>query len=43
METDICALHDYAAEGAVIDAHFADRQTVEAHGCLLVKEGGETK
>ena len=33
VETDICALHDYAAEGPVIDAHFADRQTVETHAC----------
>ena len=33
VESDICALHDYAAEGAVIDAHFADRQTVEKHAC----------
>ena len=31
VETDICALHDYAAEGAVIDAHFADRNTVQTH------------
>ena len=33
VETDICALHDYAAEGAVIDVHFADRQTVQTHAC----------
>lgn len=33
VETDICALHDYAAEGRVIDAHFADRNTVETHAC----------
>ena len=33
VETDICALHDYAAEGEVIDAHFADRNAVETHAC----------
>ena len=33
VETDICALHDYAADGAVIDAHFADRATVQTHAC----------
>ena len=33
VETDICALHDYAAGGEVIEAHFADRETVETHTC----------
>ena len=33
METDICALHDYAAEGDKLAAHFASRETVEQHGC----------
>ena len=33
VETDVCALHDYAAEKAVIKAHFASRETVEAHAC----------
>ena len=33
VETDICALHDYAAEGAVLADHFADRETVEKHAC----------
>ena len=33
VDTDICALHDYAADGAVIDAHFSDRDTVETHAC----------
>ena len=33
VEKDICALHDYAAEKAVIKAHFASRETVEAHAC----------
>lgn len=32
-DTDICALHDYAAEGTVIEKHFRDRGTVETHGC----------
>ena len=33
VETDICALHDYAAEGAVIASHFASREEVETHTC----------
>ena len=33
VETDICALHDYAAEGAVLKSHFASRETVERHAC----------
>ena len=33
VETDICALHDYAADGAVIAAHFASREQVEKHAC----------
>lgn len=33
VETDICALHDYAAEGAVLSAHFASREAVEQHAC----------
>ena len=33
VETDLCALHDYAAEGATLAAHFADRGTVERHAC----------
>ncbi len=33
VETDICALHDYAAEGDVLAVHFALRETVERHGC----------
>ena len=33
VETDICALHDYAAEGDKLAAHFASRETVEQHGC----------
>ena len=33
VETDICALHDYAAEGSVMAAHFADRAAVEKHAC----------
>ena len=33
VETDICALHDYAAEGKTMAAHFADRETVERHAC----------
>ncbi len=35
VETDICALHDYAATKMDIAAHFASRQQVEAHGCDL--------
>ncbi len=33
VTTDICALHDYAAEKSVIADHFADRRTVETHAC----------
>lgn len=33
MDTDICALHDYAAEGEVMYRHFEDRETVEKHAC----------
>ncbi len=33
VETDICALHDYAAEGKVLAAHFASREQVEKHAC----------
>ena len=33
VETDICALHDYAADGAVLADHFADRAEVEKHAC----------
>lgn len=33
VTTDICALHDYAAEKDVMAAHFADRKTVETHAC----------
>lgn len=33
VETDICALHDYAAHKDVVDAHFGDRETVETHAC----------
>ena len=33
VDTDIAALHDYAAEGEVIAAHFADRATIETHTC----------
>ena len=32
-ETDICALHDYAADGATIQKHFASREQVEKTGC----------
>lgn len=32
-ETDICALHDYAADGATLRAHFANREQVEKTGC----------
>ena len=31
--TDICALHDYTAEGEELLLHFADRKQVEARGC----------
>lgn len=33
VTTDICALHDYAAEKDVMAAHFADRSVVERHAC----------
>lgn len=33
VTTDICALHDYAAEKEVMTAHFADRKTTETHTC----------
>ena len=33
MEGDICALHDYAAEGDTLARHFADRQAVERGAC----------
>lgn len=33
VETDICALHDYAAEGDVIARHFARRAQVEQSAC----------
>ena len=33
VETDICALHDYAATKMDISAHFATREQVEDHGC----------
>lgn len=33
VKTDICALHDYAAEKAVMAQHFARRETVEKYGC----------
>lgn len=33
LQTDICALHDYAAQKQVLKDHFADRQTVEQTGC----------
>ena len=32
-ETDICGLHDYAADGATIARHFAERAQVEQTGC----------
>lgn len=35
VDTDICALHDYAAEGTVIEKHFENRGMVEAHSCDL--------
>lgn len=31
--TDICALHDYAADKSVMAAHFASREEVETHAC----------
>ena len=33
VETDICALHDYAADGATMAAHFITREKVEEMGC----------
>ncbi|MEG0742156.1 MAG: glycoside hydrolase family 2 TIM barrel-domain containing protein, partial [Clostridia bacterium] len=33
VETDICALHDYAAEKEVMEKHFADREHVEQTAC----------
>lgn len=33
VTTDICALHDYAAEGEELAEHFASREAVERHGC----------
>ena len=33
VETDICALHDYAADGETISDHFASRAEVEKHAC----------
>ena len=33
VDTDIAALHDYAAEGEVIAEHFADRGVIETHAC----------
>ena len=33
VEGDICALHDYAADGATLARHFEDRGAVEAGGC----------
>ncbi len=33
VETDICALHDYADRGEVIRDHFATREGVERHAC----------
>lgn len=33
VTTDICALHDYAADQAVMAQHFATRQQVENIGC----------
>ena len=33
VETDICALHDYAADGKVLADHFASREAVEKHAC----------
>lgn len=32
-ETDICGLHDYAADGETLARHFADRAEVETHTC----------
>lgn len=33
VTTDICALHDYAADGETIAKHFADRSTIEKTSC----------
>ncbi len=33
VETDICALHDYAADGETLKTHFASREQVEKHTC----------
>lgn len=33
VETDICAVHDYAADGAELAAHFASREAIEEHTC----------
>ena len=33
VHTDLCALHDYAGDGAVIRAHFPSREAVESNGC----------
>lgn len=33
VETDICALHDYAAEGKAMARHFENREEVETHCC----------
>lgn len=33
VDTDICALHDYAAEGKVMARHFESREMVENHCC----------
>ena len=35
VEADICALHDYAAEGATLARHFQSRGEVEARTCDL--------
>ena len=32
-ETDICALHDYAADSVTIKKHFSNREQVEKTGC----------
>ena len=32
-ETDICALHDYACDGAVLANHFCSREQVERNAC----------
>ncbi len=33
MDTDICALHDYAAEGDIMYKHFESRENVEKYAC----------